>query len=253
MKTITNKFKFALVAVGILAIGTVNAQQTSGNATQADGTTAIGKKEDLSKSSPLNGTVRVIDNKGTKKFLQVKNGLTLLTDTATDGGVITTWQLGGALTDNTYIDATGKVFSLDGLKLVPSTTAAATAATTQSIGSNGVAIAGSGTAATETGWTVLIRDEATGEINKLLVSDLVKTGRAEFPIAADGDTAVTAAGLALGTDINKISVYRNGAKLRAGVDYSLTADDTITLDTSIAAPNDWTTYAGDLIEVHWIN
>ncbi|WP_299008438.1 hypothetical protein [uncultured Tenacibaculum sp.] len=253
MKTITNKFKIALAAVGLLAVGTVSAQQISGDATEADGTTTIGKREDVSKSSPLNGTIRVIDNKGTKKFLQVKNGLTLLTDTSTDGGVISTWQLGGTLTDNTYIDATGKTFSLDGLKLVPPATAAATAANDQTVGSNGIALGSTGTASTDTGWTVLVRDEATGEIQKILASDLVTAGRAEFPITNDGDVVVTAAGLAMGTSINKISVYRNGAKLRAGVDYTLTADDTITLDTSAPTPNDWTTYAGDLIEVQWVN
>jgi hypothetical protein len=244
MKTITNKLRLAVFGIAVLAIGTVNAQQVTGDVT---------KTEDAGVSQTLNGTIRVIDNKGTKKFLQVKNGLTLLTDATPSGGIVSTWQLGGALSDNTYIDATGRVFSLDGLKLVNGTTTpGATAATTQSIGSNATTISGTGTAATETGWTVLIRDEATGEINKMLVSDLIQTGRAEFPIATDGDVAVTAAGLAMGTAINKISVYRNGAKLRAGVDYTLTATNTITLDVSAPSPNDWTTYAGDIIEVQWI-
>ena len=56
----------------------------------------------------------------------------------------------------------------------------------------------------------------------------------------------------MGTSINKISVYRNGAKLTASIDYTLTADDTITLNVSAATPNDWTTYTGDIIEVQWI-
>ena len=33
MRTITNKFKIALVAVGLLTIGTVSAQQITGDAT----------------------------------------------------------------------------------------------------------------------------------------------------------------------------------------------------------------------------
>ena len=43
------------------------------------------------------GAIRVIDNKGTKKYLQVQNGITQVTNTQPDGGVITTWQLGGQL------------------------------------------------------------------------------------------------------------------------------------------------------------
>lgn len=237
-----NYLKVGVLSLMLMAASAVQAQQVSGD---------VSKTEDLGKSSVLNGTVRVIDNKGTKKFLQVKNGLTLLTNTTPAGGIVSTWQLGGSLTDNTYIDATGKVFSLDGLKLVSSATAAATAATTQSIGSNGVAIAGSGTASTDTGWTVLIRDEATGEINKLLVSDLVKTGRNEVT-ATDGQASFPAVGVPAGHPASKVFVYRNGAKLRAGVDYNTTVADVITLDTSAAAPNDWAVYAGDILEVQWI-
>ncbi|WP_422091628.1 hypothetical protein [Tenacibaculum ovolyticum] len=250
MRTITNKFKIALVAVGLLTIGTVSAQQITGDATDAAGT-AIGKKEDLSKSSPLNGTVRVVDNKGTKKFLQVKNGLTLLTDVATDGGIISTWQLGGTLTDNTYIDATGKTFSLDGLKLVSGATAAATAATDQTVGTNGVALGSTGTASTDTGWTVLIRDEATGEINKLLVTDLVKGGHLEASATVDA-TQPTLTDISIPLAYEKVWVYRNGAKLRANTDYTIGAGGVITLVTTAPAPNDWAIYNGDLFEVQWI-
>ena len=246
----TNYLKTGILGLMIMAGSAINAQQTSG--TDATTGNAVGAIEKAGQSKELNGTVRVIDNKGTKKYLQVKNGLTLLTDIEPDGGIVSTWQLGGALSDDTYIDATGKAFSLDGLKLVGPTVTAATAATTQSIGSNATTISGAGTAATETGWTILVRDEETGEISKLLATDLIATGLAVFPIVANDDVAVTATGLAMGTAISKISVYRNGAKLRAGEDYTLTAADTITLAPSATAPNDWTTYAGDIIEVQWI-
>ena len=44
------------------------------------------------------GHIRVIDNKGTIKYLtSYKMGLTQVTDSAPDGGIITTWQLGGQL------------------------------------------------------------------------------------------------------------------------------------------------------------
>lgn len=240
MKTNINlklsKMKKKLLKLGVMAAFVLSAnigfaQQTTGD---------VGANEKVGKSSVLNGTVRVIDNKGTKKYLQVKNGLTLLTDTTPDGGIVSTWQLGGTLTDDTYIDVDGKAYVINGVETA--TLDAATAITTESDGSG----------ATDSGWAVLVRDEATGKTQKILATDLITAGRAEFPIAANGDVAVTATGLAMGTSINKISVYRNGTKLRAGVDYTLTATDTITLDISAASPNDWTTYAGDIIEVHWI-
>lgn len=240
MNTITSKFKIALVAVGLLTIGSMSAQTT----TQDD--TKLVKKTDAAGDA----VVRVIDNKGTIKYLQSSNGITTITSTTSGSATTTTWQLGGTLTDSTYIDVSDKIFALDGIKLITptdgdATTLASTNAISESDGKAGGTAGG-------TGWAVLIRNEATGETQKILASSLITAGREEFPIAADGDVAVTAAGLAAGTAISKISVYRNGAKLRASVDYNLTGADTITLTLGTTAPNDWTTYAGDIIEVQWI-
>ena len=53
--------------------------------------------------------VRVVDNKGTIKYLQVQNGLTMMTNTT--GNInTTTWQLGGTLENNTTINLNGKFF-----------------------------------------------------------------------------------------------------------------------------------------------
>ncbi|AUC84530.1 hypothetical protein CW731_04095 [Polaribacter sp. ALD11] len=239
----TNYLKLGALGLMMLVGTAVNAQQTSG--TDALTGNAVGAFEKKGQSSELNGTVRVIDNKGTKKYLQVKNGLTLLTDVQPDGGIVSTWQLGGTLTDDTNIATgdkefkitldTGGTFLLNGAGLLRETGTAATATTLNT-----------------SGFTLLVRDEGTGEVKKMLATDFITAGRTEFPIPSDGAVAVTATGLAMGTSINKISVYRNGAKLRAGVDYTLTADDTITLDISAGVPNDWTTYTGDIIEVQWI-
>lgn len=232
-----NYFKL-VVLVFILMIGSKIQAQTT-----------VTTDANLNKDAGDGISVKVIDNKGTIKYLQTNNGITSITSTSAGNRTTTTWQLGGTLTDNTYIDVSGNIFALDGIKLLTPTltagdpTTASTASTAADLSSNG---------GTGTGWTILIRDEATGETKKILATDLITVGRVEFPIAADGDLAITATGLALGTSINKISVYRNGAKLRAGVDYTLTAADTITLDISAVAPNEWTTYAGDIIEVHWI-
>ncbi|WBX72833.1 hypothetical protein PG913_07925 [Tenacibaculum pacificus] len=148
MKTITNKFKLAVVAVGML-VGTVSAQNT-------DATTLI-KDTDATK------TVKLIDNKGTIKYLQSSNGITQITSTAPGNRTTTTWQLGGALTDNTYITAdANKEFALDGLELVTDATTASVDATDRSI--HGVG----------TGFTVLIRNEVSGAIQKIKLTDLLK-------------------------------------------------------------------------------
>jgi hypothetical protein len=238
----TMNLKRGLFGLMILAGSVMHAQKITGD---------VGKTEDKGKSSVLNGTVRVIDNKGTKKFLQVQNGLTLLSDDTPDGGIVSTWQLGGTLTDDTYIDASGKNFSLDGLKLIPSTIVAATSATTESVGTNGVTISGSGTAATETGWTVLVRDEATGEINKILLSDLVESGQMEVTATADG-TVPEILDVSIPSEYEKVHVYRNGAKLRANTDYTVAAG-AVTLVPQTTAPNDWAIYDEDLFEIQWIN
>ncbi len=49
MKTITNKFKIALAMVGLLAIGTVSAQQTTGN---------IDKQTEALPASGATGSIR---------------------------------------------------------------------------------------------------------------------------------------------------------------------------------------------------
>ena len=253
MKTI-NKFKIALVAVGMLTIGTASAQTTTGDITQQGNAT-------------LNSTgtaVKLVDNKGTIKYIQAVNGLTSFTNTTPAGGIITTWQLGGTLTSNTYITAsatggaggTPAEFALNGLELVANSgTNSSTNATTRS--SNG----------TGTGFTVLIRDEASGAVQKMLLSELLQVqGSQHIYVPAEiVDTAnpTTLALTALpGAPQNlvfgKVSVYRNGAKLLANVDYIVvngaTATDSasITLQPQATANEDWEVFAGDKIEVHWV-
>ncbi len=223
-------FKFGLALIAIMAFSYSNAQQTTGDA---------GKTEDVSQASILNGTVRVIDNKGTKKFLQVKNGLTLLTDVTPDGGYVSTWQLGGTLTDDTYIDINGNVFAINGI--TTATQGAATSIVSESDGSG----------TTQSGWAVLVRDEATGETQKILASDLVQAGQLTATAATDG-TAPTLADASIPAIYQKVWVYRNGAKLIANVDYTVAAG-AVTLVPSTTAPNDWAILSGDVFEVQWIN
>ncbi len=210
----------------------VNAQTTDDTATT------------LNKDAGDGVSVKVIDNKGTIKYLQTNNGITSITSTNGGNRTTTTWQLGGTLTDNTYIDVDGNVFALNGLALVDlSTEAASTDATSLSTNST----------ATGTGWTFLVRDEATGETKKLLASDLLTGIRLEYTQAADASTnvAITVTGLptlTAATTIAKLFVYRNGIKLRSGTDFVATAD-TVTINYNAT---DLPMYENDIVEIQYI-
>ena len=229
-----SKSMFSLLTMGlVLFLGTsvASAQQTTDFTKQGDNLAAS--------ATATNTSVKLIDNKGTIKYLQVANGLTALTNTTTDK-TLTTWQLGGTLTANTYIDVDGNVFGLDGIELV--NTATASASTDAAPGTTH----GSGA----TGWTLLVRDEATGAIQKLKATDLIQSGFADDTADAGEDTAIviTATGILGSMNRGKIWVYRNGAKLIYGTDFTV-ADDLVTV-TAVA--NSWDLYEGDIFEVQWI-
>lgn len=232
MTKITNKFKIAIAAIAFMSYGAVNAQ-TAGGAT-----TSLGKGAEAA-ADAQGGHVRVIDNKGTKKFLTSNNGITMFTDNAPDGGIVTTWQLGGTLTESTIIDTNGQTFAITGTADASADAAA--------------------TAYDATGYTLVVRDEATGEMKKLLVTDLITSGQTYFTAANNQLTydvsAVTATPTMAGAQIplpeySKVWVYRNGAKLIAGVDYTIAAS-TVTLDPTGSVGGAWAVYAGDIIEVQY--
>jgi len=111
-----NYVKLGLLVLMLMA-GTANAQQTTGDYTKQGDNLAAS-------ATATNTSVKLIDNKGTIKYLQVANGLTSITNTTADK-TLTTWQLGGELTADTYIDVDGKVFGLDGIELVNTATSSA--------------------------------------------------------------------------------------------------------------------------------
>lgn len=184
--------------------------------------------------------VRLIDNKGTIKYLQSNNGITQIVNTTGDK-TTTTWQLGGTLTDNTYIDVSGKVFGLDGIDLVPAGTAASTDATDKSARGTG------------TSWTLLVRDEATGAIKKLMASSLLESGETTKTATADVATLdIPAIGVKAGAqNKSRIWVYRNGAKLLP-TDFVVVADQ-VTVNAVAGTGNDaWSILTGDVFEVQWL-
>ena len=224
---IKKEIKLGFFALFIVSISAVSAQTT-------DPTDA-----GLENGAGAGETVRVIDNKGTIKYFQSNNGITTITSTTAGSATTTTWQLGGTLTDNTYIDVDGNAFALDGIELVDtSTLAASTDATTESDHGTG------------TGFTLLVRDEVTGATKKLLASDLIQSG-AQSISATLGQTAFSLTGSPILPAFSQVWVYRNGAKLRSNVDYTV-ATSVVTLVPGGTAPNDWAVYAGDIIEIQYI-
>jgi len=242
--------KIACVAFAILSMATVaNAQRVV-----TGGVPASGVNEDFTRKANAapgvkDGSVRVVDNKGTVKYLQTANGLTTITNT-TANVTTTTWQLGGVLTDDTYIDATGKVFALDGIKV----TTAAASKSGEAFDTHGQAGAA--------GYTFLVHNEITGATEKLLAADMVVGGNEIFTVDAakiatpEFTMTLAAANTFPAASFFKYAVYRNGVKLAgfagAGADYTATTAGVVTLVPSTTADADWALYVGDKIEINWI-
>ncbi|WP_405411020.1 hypothetical protein [Maribacter sp. Asnod1-A12] len=222
--------KKILVVCSLFLGASLSAQQTTGDVT---------KQGDINPGTTTTaGAVRVVDNKGTIKYLQSQNGITMLSNT-TDNVTTTTWQLGGVLTDSTFIDIDGKLFGLNGLELIDTSTESASSdATTES------------DAGTGTGYTILVRDEATGATKKLLATDLIQSGQEAFTATAS-QTTYALTGSPVLPAFSQVWVYRNGAKLIANLDYTI-ATSTVTLVPNTTVPNDWSVYAGDVIEVQYV-
>ena len=193
----------------------------------------------LNKAAGDGASVRVIDNKGTIKYLQTNKGITSMTSTNPGNTTTTTWQLGVTLTSATTITTTAsETLAIAGLE--ENTGAAAT----DSSGS---------------GYALVVQDEDTGKLRKLYAADILAgaaiTGiQDEFDILNDATNAfdLNVPGLPI-IDANnnfKLSVYRNGVKLRFGVDFTATTVDTLNI---LWNATDLPIYDGDIIEVHYLN
>ena len=256
----TSKMKNKYLKLGMMAAVMLSASIGFAQTAPADAATNAG----IQKDAGAGESVRVIDNKGTIKYLQTNNGITSITSTAPGNTTTTTWQLGGTLTTETNIttgdqefkitlatpetgvglnDETQGTFIIDGVELESG--AASTNATDRSSG-------------TGTGYTFLVRDEATGALKKLLAADILDaaaiTGiRLEDIQAADatGNVDITVTGLPVldaGTSAAKLSVYRNGVKLRFGSDF-VAALGLVTINYDVT---DLPMYDGDIIEIQYL-
>jgi len=229
-----NYLKLGMMAAVMLSASIGFAQTTSGS---------IGKSANTTLGS-AGGSVKVIDNKGTIKYLQSKNGLTTFTDLAPDGGVVTTWQLGGVLTDPTTITTDG-TNTLNIAGLVAEGSGITGAATTGTLNTSG--------------YTLVVRDEDTGALKKILAADILAgaaiTGiRKNLPQTGDAiapfDINVSGLPIIDATNNFKLSVYRNGVKLRFGTDFTSTVAATLNIT---ADATDLPIYDGDVFEVHYLN
>ncbi len=183
-------------------------------------------------------SIKVIDNKGTVKYIQSNNGITSITSTLAGQQTVTTFQLGGTLTDSTFIDLNGNPFGLNNL-------------TYSSTGRT---------------YEFVVIDSTTGEFRKQKITDLIDAGTYIDVLTADVAAAtyvITLNGVTL-ESFKTVYVFRNGAKLIAGVDYSVTnaANSTVTLNRGGAgtqyasAPSNsyenYPLYLGDRIEIQFI-
>jgi hypothetical protein len=223
-----NTLKLGMTAIFIMALGTANAQtDPATNAGSANTTQAQSSGE----------TIKLIDNKGTIKYLQSNNGITTITSTADENKTTTTWQLGGTLVEATTITTTSTgTFTIDGEEF--------------NLANTELSTLDAADAANGTGYTFLVRDEITGRVKKMLASELVTSAYAVETVNADFITTrtITIAGIGdLPTEAQKISVYRNGAKLRLTADYVI-ATNVISIIPSITSG--WDLYDGDIIEVN---
>ncbi|MGB0198916.1 MAG: hypothetical protein ACPF80_02640 [Flavobacteriaceae bacterium] len=174
-------------------------------------------------------TVKVIDNKGTIKYLQSSNGITTLTNTTSDV-TTTTWQLGGSLDDDVNITTGLQEFKLTLL---------------DSGGNQGTFVI-DGIQTATSGYTLLVR-ESNGEVRELTTTDLIESGTETYTaVSADesADPTITATGVS--TDVAQVWVFRNGAKLVAGTDYSVGTDAVTLISTN------YPIYTGDVFEIQWV-
>ncbi|MDI9318972.1 MAG: hypothetical protein QM530_00725 [Phycisphaerales bacterium] len=122
----------------------------------------------------------------------------------------------------------------------------AKATTITASATNTLAVKGlqSGTLASD---SIVVADTA-GVLKRVSPSTLITSGEQIFTATA-GLTTYTVTNMPSNT--SRVWVYRNGVKLIAGFDYTISGT-TVTLVTSNPAPDNYTVSAGDRIEVQWL-
>ena len=214
----TIKMKHRLLKQGLFALAFAVGSTAMAQTTNAD-------DANLEKGTDEARYVKLVDNKGTIKYLRSNNGITTITSTSAGSKTTTTWQLGGELIENTTIKLNGNEFGFEGVD-----------------------------DASNDERTLLVLDD-NENLKKVELDDLVDlvTGvyHAEPGQTSDitGNLDITVSGIPVITGENdpnafKLSVYRNGIKLRITEDFDVAVDE-VTIKTPI--------YEGDEFEIHYIN
>lgn len=165
------------------------------------------------------------------------NDSVVVADPAT--GVLKRISLKNAVKANNGLTKSGDTVKLGG------TLIEATKVTTT--GTNTLAIEGltSGSLATD---SIVVANATTGVLKRVSSSTLLTSGDQRF-VATAGQTAYTVTNLP--ADVTRVWVFRNGVKLIATTDYTVSGT-TLTLNPGGTAPDDWAVIAGDRIEVQWV-
>jgi len=96
--------------------------------------------------------------------------------------------------------------------------------------------------------SIVVTDPSTGALKRVAASSLLQSGDQSFTATA-GQTSYSVTNLP--ANASRVWVFRNGAKLVSGTDYTASAGS-VTLIPNSTAPNDWSVIAGDVIEVQWV-
>lgn len=169
-------------------------------------------------TNPATGQVKLMSASTLFAKLTANNGLTRVGDSI---------QLGGNLTKNTTISTNGKNLTIG-----------VGGAAGDSLNITGLS---SGNTATD---SLLVVNGTTGKVGKVTATSLMQSGDQNFTSTA-GQTVYSVTGMP--ATASKVWVYRNGAKLLATTDYTVTAG-TMTLSGAMGS----LVVAGDIIEVEWV-
>lgn len=155
-----------------------------------------------------------------KDAVKANNGLTKSGDTV---------KLGGSLIENTNVTLNGKSLTF--------TTSASDSMKIENLRSGNLA-----------NDSLVVADGANGTLRRVSAASLLTSGEQIFTATA-GLTTYTVTNLP--AQVSRVWVYRNGVKLVATTDYTVSGT-TLTLNPGGVAPDDWAVLAGDKIEVQWV-
>jgi len=140
-----------------------------------------------------------------------------------------TVKLGGTLSENTNVTLGGKSLTL----------------TTSASDSIKIENLRSGNLATD---SIVVADNANGTLRRVSASTLLQSGDSTFTATAD---QVLFSVTNMPATASKVLVFRNGVKLEATTDYTVSAG-ALTLIPVVTGPDSWAILAGDKIEVQWV-